>query len=68
MSSNSPEPGFSGSVDKSTNVRSGTVSVIIPTLNEAGNLPYVLNTIPEWVHEVILVDGRSDDDTKRIAM
>lgn len=46
---------------------SGTVSVIIPTLNEAGNLPYVLNTIPTWVHEVILVDGRSDDDTERIA-
>ena len=47
---------------------SGTVSVIIPTLNEAGNLPYVLNTIPAWVHEVIVVDGRSDDDTQRIAM
>ncbi|MGD0053907.1 MAG: glycosyltransferase family 2 protein [Acidimicrobiales bacterium] len=44
-----------------------TVSVIIPTLNEAGNLPYVLNTIPSWVDEVILVDGRSDDDTRRIA-
>jgi glycosyltransferase involved in cell wall biosynthesis len=44
-----------------------TVSVIIPTLNEAGNLPYVLNTIPGWVNEVILVDGRSDDDTQRIA-
>jgi glycosyltransferase involved in cell wall biosynthesis len=43
------------------------VSVIIPTLNEAGNLPYVLNTIPDWVHEIILVDGRSNDDTERIA-
>jgi glycosyltransferase involved in cell wall biosynthesis len=39
-----------------------TVSVIIPTLNEAGNLPYVLNTIPRWVD-----DGRSDDDTERVA-
>jgi glycosyltransferase involved in cell wall biosynthesis len=45
----------------------GAVSVIIPTLNEAGNLPYVLNTIPSWVREVIVVDGRSDDDTQRIA-
>lgn len=45
----------------------GAVSVVIPTLNEAGNLPYVLNTIPAWVHEVILVDGRSDDDTQRVA-
>lgn len=44
-----------------------SVSVIIPTLNEAENLPYVLNTIPGWVNEVIIVDGRSDDDTQRIA-
>lgn len=46
---------------------SPTVSVIIPTLNEAGNLPYVLNTIPDWVNEIIVVDGRSLDDTERIA-
>lgn len=46
---------------------SATVSVVIPTLNEAGNLPYVLNTIPLWVDEVIIVDGRSSDDTERIA-
>jgi glycosyltransferase involved in cell wall biosynthesis len=44
-----------------------TVSVIIPTLNEARNLPYVLDTIPDWVDEVILVDGRSTDDTERVA-
>ena len=44
-----------------------TVSVIIPTLNEAGNLPYVLNTIPKWVKEIIIVDGRSRDDTERVA-
>lgn len=44
-----------------------TVSAVIPTLNEAGNLPYVLNTIPSWVDEVIIVDGRSDDDTERVA-
>src|ERR1035437_10904609 len=44
-----------------------TVSVIIPTLNEAGNLPYVLNTIPRWVDEIIIVDGRSRDDTERVA-
>lgn len=48
-------------------VPSPTVSVVIPTLNEAGNLPYVLNTIPDWVDEIILVDGRSTDDTERIA-
>ena len=44
-----------------------SVSVIIPTLNEAGNLPFVLNTIPKWVSEVIIVDGRSHDDTERVA-
>lgn len=44
-----------------------TVSVMIPTLNEASNLPYVLNTIPIWVSEIIIVDGRSQDDTLRIA-
>lgn len=50
-----------------TEDRSSTVSVIIPTLNEAGNIPYVLNSIPEWVREVVIVDGRSSDDTERIA-
>ena len=44
-----------------------TVTVVIPTLNEAGNLPYVLDTIPEWVDEIIVVDGRSTDDTERVA-
>lgn len=40
---------------------------MIPTLNEAQNLPYVLNTVPGWVDEVVIVDGRSTDDTLRIA-
>ncbi len=40
-----------------------TVSVIVPTKNEAANLPHVLPLIPAWVHEVILVDGHSTDDT-----
>ena len=46
---------------------SPTVSVMIPTLNEAGNLPFVLNTIPSWVDEIVIVDGRSKDDTLRVA-
>ena len=48
-------------------VSTASVTVIIPTLNEAGNIPYVLNTIPAWVREVVIVDGRSSDDTERIA-
>ncbi len=43
------------------------VSVVIPAMNEAGNLPLVLPRIPQWVHEVILVDGYSTDDTIAVA-
>jgi glycosyltransferase involved in cell wall biosynthesis len=39
------------------------VSVVIPTLNEARNLPHVFATMPADVHEVILVDGHSVDGT-----
>ena len=43
------------------------VSVIIPALNEAENLPHVLPRIPVWVHEVVLVDGNSTDATTEVA-
>jgi glycosyltransferase involved in cell wall biosynthesis len=43
------------------------VSVVIPALNEAENLPFVLPRIPKTVFEVILVDGRSTDDTIEVA-
>ncbi|MEM7112414.1 MAG: glycosyltransferase family 2 protein [Chloroflexota bacterium] len=43
------------------------VSVVVPTLNEAKNLPHVLPRIPNWVYEVILVDGRSSDNTVEVA-
>jgi glycosyltransferase involved in cell wall biosynthesis len=44
------------------------VSVIIPTLNEADNLPLVLPYIPlDMIHEVILVDGGSIDRTIEVA-
>ena len=45
-----------------------TVSVIVPTLNEAANLQYVLPMIPSWVFEIILVDGRSTDSTIDVAL
>ncbi|HEX6449008.1 MAG TPA: glycosyltransferase family 2 protein [Trebonia sp.] len=43
------------------------VSVVIPTLNEARNLPHVLGALPANIHEVIIVDGHSVDDTLAIA-
>ncbi len=43
------------------------VSVIVPTLNEADNLPHVLPRIPDWVSEIVLVDGGSTDATIAVA-
>lgn len=43
------------------------VSIVIPALNEAANLPHVLPRIPAWVQEVILVDGHSTDNTVAVA-
>jgi hypothetical protein len=43
------------------------VSVVIPAMNEARNLPHVFALIPRTVHEVILVDGRSVDNTVAVA-
>lgn len=58
---------YYGSGQRVPRPTSPTVSVVIPTLNEAGNLPYVLNTVPHWVTEIVIVDGRSRDDTERVA-
>lgn len=44
-----------------------TVSVVIPAMNEALNLPYLLPQIPPGVTEVIIVDGRSTDGTAEMA-
>ena len=44
-----------------------SVSVIIPTVNEAANLPDVLSRIPRWIDEVIIVDSQSTDGTVEVA-
>jgi glycosyltransferase involved in cell wall biosynthesis len=44
-----------------------SVSVVIPAKNEARNLEHVFGTIPAWVHEIVLVDGKSIDDTVAVA-
>lgn len=45
------------------------VSVVIPTLNEAGTIGHTINTIRKEVkypHEIIVVDGNSTDETQKI--
>ncbi|GAT70816.1 glycosyltransferase family 2 protein [Planomonospora sp. ID91781] len=46
---------------------SPTVSVVVPAMNEAENLPHVFATLPQWIDEIILVDGNSVDDTVAVA-
>jgi glycosyltransferase involved in cell wall biosynthesis len=55
--------------DQTRNGGSGVprVSVLIPTLNEAPNLPHVLPALPDGVDELVLVDGHSTDETLEIA-
>ena len=43
------------------------VSVVIPTLNEEKNLPHVFGRLPHRLHEVIVVDGFSTDNTVDVA-
>jgi glycosyltransferase involved in cell wall biosynthesis len=47
--------------------REPRISVVVPALNEAANLPEVLPGLPA-VHEVILVDGGSVDGTVETAL
>jgi glycosyltransferase involved in cell wall biosynthesis len=42
------------------------VSVVVPTLNEARNLPHVAARLT-GVHEIVVVDGHSTDDTVPVA-
>ena len=44
------------------------ISVVIPTLNEGCFLQRILPPIPARVHEVIVVDGGSLDNTAEIAL
>ncbi|MCV7152506.1 glycosyltransferase family 2 protein [Mycolicibacterium pyrenivorans] len=43
------------------------VTVVIPALNEARNLPHVAARMPADVDEVVFVDGNSVDDTAEVA-
>jgi len=43
------------------------ISVVIPAKNEARNIGWVLERLPVWIDEVVLVDGRSTDRTIEVA-
>ena len=60
-----PQPGTSSGAGAGD--AAPRVSVVIPTLNEARNLPYVLGKLPDGIHEVIVVDGYSVDETLEVA-
>src|SRR3954451_7675328 len=47
--------------------RTPLVSVVIPTLNEERNLPHVFKALPAALHEVVVVDGGSFDNTVTVA-
>ncbi|MGH3319531.1 MAG: glycosyltransferase family 2 protein [Streptosporangiaceae bacterium] len=44
-----------------------TVTVVLPALNEARNVGSVLDRIPSYVDEVVIVDGDSTDGTVDVA-
>jgi hypothetical protein len=48
-------------------IRRTKVSVVVPAMNEAQNIGQVLEALPEGLHEVILVDGNSKDNTVEAA-
>jgi glycosyltransferase involved in cell wall biosynthesis len=45
-----------------------TVTSVIPALNEARNIGWVLSRLPDCVDEVVVVDGRSTDGTIAAAL
>ena len=48
-------------------VKLPSVTLVIPTLNEEANIGWVLQRVPVWVEEVIVVDGGSKDRTVEVA-
>ena len=43
------------------------ISVIIPALNEEKSISYVINSIPKYINQIIVVDNGSTDKTSVIA-
>jgi glycosyltransferase involved in cell wall biosynthesis len=62
-----PDEGVQPTAGRRLRWARGTVTVVIPTLNEAKNIGWALSQMPEDVNEVVLVDGRSTDGTVEVA-
>ena len=45
-----------------------SIALIIPVYNEEKNIASVINSVPEYVDEVIVVDDKSTDSTKEILL
>jgi glycosyltransferase involved in cell wall biosynthesis len=64
-------PGWADTGTNSADSESGRttvgISVVIPARNEADNIAWVLQRIPAFVDEVVIVDGQSTDDTIEVA-
>jgi glycosyltransferase involved in cell wall biosynthesis len=58
--------GISGNIPFVQRLSAVPVSVIIPTLNEAPNLPRCLDHL-KWADQIVVVDSGSTDDTAKIA-
>jgi glycosyltransferase involved in cell wall biosynthesis len=68
----SPQLGQRGQLKPFREISAGlaiapSVTVVLPVMNEAANLPHVFDSLPDWIDEVVLVDGRSTDDTIEVA-
>jgi hypothetical protein len=57
-----PELSSSGT----TSARTPSVSVVVPALNEEESIDWVIENIPAWVSEIVLVDGLSVDGTELV--
>jgi Glycosyl transferase family 2 len=53
--------------DRRIRDRRPKVTVVIPAMNEERNIGLVLSQLPADLHEVILVDGNSTDETVKVA-
>lgn len=66
VASRSASPADDGG-EPAEGLRPPRVSVVIPALNEARNLPHVFSSLPPDIYEIVLVDGGSKDETVEVA-